>query len=219
MTTKKEKIEKISESLYETLFYGKPVKGGEGLGFHTTPGHLKHITDSLAKGIYEGTTTEKQQIMTDIRQVHNSSGLIKLKMWFALLNKYNFIYEITKDEQWVSPENIARKIPDYGSANITEQQRKQILGNFRHKLVEYKPHKAVMTVNPSPPHNVPYDGTKVGTIPWEDMFPAEHGGNVQPTPQTKPSSAHYQETSALRKSPISLGGPMSDPIPIPGSGQ
>ena len=34
MTTKKEKIEKISESLYEKLFYGKPVVGGEGLGFH-----------------------------------------------------------------------------------------------------------------------------------------------------------------------------------------
>ena len=110
--------------------------------------------------------------MSDIGQVFNGSGLIKLKIWFALLNKYNFEYEITEDEQWVSPENI-EKIPNYGSSNITEQQRKQILGNFRHKLVEYKPHKAVLWSR-SPPHNVPYDGTKVGTIPWEDMFPAEH---------------------------------------------
>ncbi len=221
MATKKEKINNISDSLYETLFYGKAQRGGEGLQFHTTPGHLKHITNSLAKRIYNAPTPEKQKIMYDIGQVNNSNGLMKLKIWFALLNKYKFKYKPTKDEQWVSPQNLAEKIPDYNSPNITEQQRQQIFRNFRHKLVEYIPHKAVMTANSSPPHGIPYDGRSRGTIPWEDMFPAEHGGNVQSTPQTKPASAHL---SALRKSPINLeshplSGPRSDPIPIPGSGQ
>lgn len=220
MATKKKNIENISYQLYEILFYGKAQKGGEGLQFHTTPGHLKHITNSLAKRIYNAPTLEKRGIMYDIGQVHNSNGLMKLKMWFALLDKYKFRYKLTKDEQWVSPENIARKIPDYNSPNITGSQRQQILRSFVHKLVEYIPHKAVMTANPSPPHGVPYDGRSRGTIPWEDMFPAEHGGNVHPTPQTKPASAH-QSMSALRKSPVNLesyppSGPRSDPIPIPG---
>ena len=52
------------------------LRGGEGLQFHTTPGHLKHITNSLAKRIYNAPTPEKQKIMYDIGQVNNSNGLI-----------------------------------------------------------------------------------------------------------------------------------------------
>ena len=44
--------------------------------------------------------------------------------------------------------------------------------NFRHKLVEFKPHKAVMPTN-SLPHNVPSDGRGRGYLSWNTMMPDE----------------------------------------------
>jgi len=197
MASQKQKIANISNKLYEKLFYGKPYQGGEGLQFHTTPNHLKHITNSLAKKILESSADKKHNILTDIGQVYSSNGLSKLQIWFALLKKYKFRYKLTQDEQWISPENIARKIPDYNSGNIPEQQRRQILKNFRYKLVEFKPHIAVMPTK-SLPHNVPFDGSKMGYISWDTMMPDALVSRNPPTsPITLPGNTGRPLTSPI----------------------